>query len=785
MLEDSRPAKIVLSTPVWGEQFVELFCNFVVRNLIAPGNLPALARFDCVYHIYTDDLERSHFHREPFNTLRKLLAVEMHSTRDFIGIDKYGTLTACYADAISRAVDERAAMIFLNADMIYSADTFTNLLKLIEAGKRCIEIEGFRVLKDPVRKELEDKCEHNIAIRSSDLVKLALNQIHPISASHFWEPEADLGYMPFHTYWRAGAHGLVAKASHIYPIYLYPRNWDLGSARTIDWDLVDSAGMKADDEYVVCDSEEIFAIEMSDASYCIPPTFPNGCSVEQMRGFIDQHCNEGNRRRLNYTIRLRANPNEDGLGWAPASLKALLWTKAVVNRSNIASALLWTIEAPGRLRRAHQRHRRLQQAIRRDAKSMPDRLGAVTPLFLVTSIDPSPYRRLAEAVPSAFQKVRREWFPILHWSRTFDDLNGEYERICTGPDTPLKETDSLQINLSTDPYFGTGWRRRQSSWRNLGRDGIASLFVRICPRQHYRLRFDLAALPPEHANRFTLEANNVRLPQQGIELTGRWEQWAIIPAGLIPERNGVVKLSARLQDATGNRLGDVAVANVHIQKFGSLQESVLEAFGLSNELYASYCGIDDDYRKLYENVPEDAATNECAATKWTEALDDLLLQKTAPSVQELVDNLAFSDHIVGTGWGRSARWGEQSYRWLCGTNSATIFVKISGCGPCVLRTYIYTCPQDILPSLRIRLNDQDILEQGLVYDKDRYFLWCKISSAARARGALKISYFTECTANNVGSGDTVAAKEIRRRTTMVGSNTAFTRLVCEEDLSPQ
>jgi hypothetical protein len=255
-------------------------------------------------------------------------------------------MTAAYNDAINKAAAIKSDIVFLNADMIYSAGTFRRLVDLIDQGKRCVEIEGFRVNKLPVERALR---QSSWAPDSATLVKLALNNIHLISLCHFWEPETDFGFLPFHTYWRAD-RGLLARASHLYPLYLYPRDWDaLQAAKTIDWDLSDKAGLRPDEMHVVRDSEEIFSVELSDQSYAIDPSFPNGASIQKMREFVDKHCTPEHRARLSFPILFRADPTNNE-GWRLARIKSTLWYKAVCEKSNVHAAALMALSLPSLLR---------------------------------------------------------------------------------------------------------------------------------------------------------------------------------------------------------------------------------------------------------------------------------------------------------------------------------------------------------------------------------------------------------------------------------------------------
>jgi hypothetical protein len=143
-----RPQSVLLCTPVWGDEYVRVFCDLVLPTLLAPGNLPVFAgRMQCVFLIYTShDSEASLRSSSAFQKLTSLLEVRLHFVEDLEAeaAGTYGMLTACYNDAIRIGAEHRQALIFLNADMIYSSGTFASIVKRIDEGKRCVEIDGFR-----------------------------------------------------------------------------------------------------------------------------------------------------------------------------------------------------------------------------------------------------------------------------------------------------------------------------------------------------------------------------------------------------------------------------------------------------------------------------------------------------------------------------------------------------------------------------------------------------------------------------------------------------------------
>jgi hypothetical protein len=200
----------------------------------------------------------------------------------------------------------------------------------------------------------------------------------------------------------------------------------------------------------------------------------------------------------------------------------------------------------------------------------------------------------------------------------------------------------------------------------------------------------------------------------------------------------------RLTDKGGRPCGDVFAVRVQIDPFSSVQESVLEQHGLSARLYASFRNLSEEYSQLYDNCEPDVERDSGQAQSWISALNDLLSSKTLPSQAAQVSeggDMAIAEPIPGYGWGNSGAWGSQSYRWLGGSGSSSLFLKLAPGRAYLVKVYVHTCPQDVLGILRLGINKEHMLSQGLRWENDRYFLWIDVPARATAQsgGTVELS----------------------------------------------
>jgi hypothetical protein len=796
----AEPPSVLLCTPVWGAEYVRVFCDLVLPTLLAPGNLPVFAgRMQCIFLIYTShDSESLLRSSSTFQKLTSLLEVRLHFVEDLEAeaAGTYGMLTACYNDAIRIGAEHRQALIFLNADMIYSSGTFASIVKRIDEGKRCIEIDGFRTKKQGMEADLLRKAGDIIDIPSGELVGLALKHIHSISQSHFWETEADIGFIPFHTYWRAGKYGLVGKISHLYPLYLYPRRWDdLSSAKTIDWDLIDRAGLRAEDIHLVLDSEELFAAELSDENYSIAPRYPKGGTVEGMREFIGANCAPHHRDCLKYSSRLRVRAG-NSFSWWWTELKAWIWYKAVCDQSSFCTALVWLLGWPSKVRgvsRGFLDEIRLLLIVLRSSDRTANQTDVLRYLM---GCDPAPYLALMQAAPTSLRgQFRKRGLPIPFSRKKLRSIDAEYARICLDEDSPVPMEPQSNLVLSRDAFFGTGWRTPKNfPARQISRDGSASIFVRLPQKRAYRAVLSVGKIPFDIGNNLRLDINGEFLSQQIVEMTDIWRVSGVIPPSIVADHEGRIKLTVRLADERGRPCGDVFITRIQISPFASVQESVFEQRGLSTQLYASFRNLSEEYTRIYDSCDPDLEWDAQRAQSWISALNDVLSSQIMP-LHALPfgagGDIALSGEIPGYGWGDAGIWGSQSFRWLNGRRCSSLFFKVIPGRAYLAKVYLHTCTQDVLRRLRLSINHEVMLSQGLHWDTDRYFLWVDIPAKTTAQSGGLVELSISVGAADINPERLAARQRLRKMVEAALSlsplvkvtRTAFSRLlVVEHDM---
>jgi hypothetical protein len=165
------------------------------------------------------------------------------------------------------AADERgAAMVFLNPDVVIADGGMKALERLLNSGKRAIQVLGIRLVKDTavpiLLSQYASKDRMQIKISPRQLITLGLSNLHPLTMMHLYDaPECAL--LPSALLWPAGAEGLVARCFHLHPMLVHPRVRNAPFSTTIDDDYLRAACPDPSEEHIVVDSDEFCACELS------------------------------------------------------------------------------------------------------------------------------------------------------------------------------------------------------------------------------------------------------------------------------------------------------------------------------------------------------------------------------------------------------------------------------------------------------------------------------------------------------------------------------------------
>src|SRR6266487_1967262 len=190
---------IIISLPIWGDSYVDLWAKYALPSMLAPGNLPYLNRLTpTVVNIYTDAQTQRRITATPrFRDLMDscLVSIQTIGATPFhlmetlhAGYRHGGTcFKNCCNMAILQAFGRDAGYITWSADAIWSNSAGKKIEETLNANKRALMYVGYRMeaaLDGPFVSLLE-------ASRSGSTI-----DVDPLAMCKAYLEESGVGSMP-------------------------------------------------------------------------------------------------------------------------------------------------------------------------------------------------------------------------------------------------------------------------------------------------------------------------------------------------------------------------------------------------------------------------------------------------------------------------------------------------------------------------------------------------------------------------------------------------------------
>ena len=154
----------VIGSVVWGQRFVDKFMDYCLPSLLAPGNIPALARKRKVVHsIVTTEADRDRIVAHPaFARLRELAEVvftcfpqEFLERREQSGYNFYHFYGLLDHQSVFMASALKADLYLLPIDCVYSRDCLRNFSSYLEKDADCCSVGSIEAIESELRAWLD------------------------------------------------------------------------------------------------------------------------------------------------------------------------------------------------------------------------------------------------------------------------------------------------------------------------------------------------------------------------------------------------------------------------------------------------------------------------------------------------------------------------------------------------------------------------------------------------------------------------------------------------------
>ena len=258
----------MLCVVVWGDAFLERFCRLSLPCYLSKENVPKLAQEnDVSLVIYTDAETSCSIEKyQAIQILKKIIQVEINIIKIDKEIAKYESMSNCHQKVLRKAkIDD--IIVFLNPDVIFSKKYLSSVVNHINNKTDAVFVHNFRINLEDVFFDLEKQISKDgcLTLQETDLVKLAIRNIHDSSKHIFWN-ERGSGYASWHICCKKGEN-FISNTFHPHPAAIRVKKYVSNFSGSIDHELPVLATRGINFFKTLKDSDDGVLFELSPRSY--------------------------------------------------------------------------------------------------------------------------------------------------------------------------------------------------------------------------------------------------------------------------------------------------------------------------------------------------------------------------------------------------------------------------------------------------------------------------------------------------------------------------------------
>jgi hypothetical protein len=269
-LQHPPPTSAKLLLPVWGHRYVRQFLEVGLPTLLAPGNVPALAKsLPCEFEILTGAADEGYIRQHP--AFRRLGGVCRATTRPIDHLITAGnnstTLTLAYVEAIRAAGPGMldTCFFFLVSDYIVADGSLASVLARVRAGASAVLVGNFQVTAEEAMPWLRERVGREptgcAAFPARELMHWALDHLHPATVANTLNASLTHNAHTNRLFWRVDDHTLLGRFYLMHMIAIRPEVIDFRVGASCDYSFVPEM-CPSGNVSVIADSDEYLVVEM-------------------------------------------------------------------------------------------------------------------------------------------------------------------------------------------------------------------------------------------------------------------------------------------------------------------------------------------------------------------------------------------------------------------------------------------------------------------------------------------------------------------------------------------
>jgi hypothetical protein len=301
--------QITLLMPVWGYQFIGRFLEFCLPTLLAPNNIPAIAReLPCRFVLLSSVADESIIRTHPaWQKLERHCACEIRSIDDLI---THGNHTATITLAFERALHQSGdamrdtCFIFLMSDYLVADGSLKTALRRIESGAGAVLAGNFQIIAEeaaPLLRRRIDLESHEIVLPPRGLVRWSLAHLHPATVANIVNFGLTHNAHANRLFWRVDENCLIGRFFLMHPIAIHPETSDFVVGSSWDYSFVPEL-CPSGNIAVLTDSDDYLVVELQRRDYEWENLRPGPVVAAELAQSLAEWTTDYHRRNVAQTV---------------------------------------------------------------------------------------------------------------------------------------------------------------------------------------------------------------------------------------------------------------------------------------------------------------------------------------------------------------------------------------------------------------------------------------------------------------------------------------------------
>ena len=301
--------QITLLMPVWGYQFIGRFLEFCLPTLLAPNNIPAIARelpcrFVLLSSVADEPIIRSH---PAWRKLERHCVCEIRSIDDLITQGNHtATITLAFERALRQSGDAMrdTCFIFLMSDYLVADGSLKTVLRMIAAGAGAVLAGNFQIIAEdaaPLLRQRLDLESHEIVLPPRELLRWSFAHLHPATVANIVNFGLTHNAHTNRLFWRVDESCLIGRFYLMHPIAIHPETSDFVVGSSWDYSFVPEL-CPSGNIAALTDSDDYLVVELQRRDYEWENLRPGPVVAAKLAQSLEEWTTDYHRRNVTQTV---------------------------------------------------------------------------------------------------------------------------------------------------------------------------------------------------------------------------------------------------------------------------------------------------------------------------------------------------------------------------------------------------------------------------------------------------------------------------------------------------